>query len=233
MRIVQRAGWSQAAACRGHVVVIDVIRAFSTAAYAFGAGAASVVVVGTPEEAFDERERRPGAVLVGESGGRRVPGFDHGNSPAALARADLAGRPVILRSGCGTQGVVRATSADAIYLGSLVVAAATVALLRARDPDLVTLLASASPGGPEGGPDGPEDVACSDYLAALLRGEDPDPAEVVRLVRASPAAAEASDPALPWISVADLDRATEVDRFGFAMPAAWDGRRHVAHKRTP
>ena len=36
----------------GAVVVVDVIRAFSTAAYAFGAGAAEIFLVDTVEEAL-------------------------------------------------------------------------------------------------------------------------------------------------------------------------------------
>ena len=125
MRVIQAYGIEAAAGAEGHVVVIDVVRAFTTAAFAFEAGAREIALVGTPEEAFALRGEWRDAVLVGESGGRPIPGFDFGNGPAALVGADLRGHRVILRSSSGTQGVVRATAAKEILLGSLVVARAT------------------------------------------------------------------------------------------------------------
>ena len=53
----------------GAVVAIDVIRAFTTAAFAFAAGARDIVLVGTVEEAFAQRERFPGALAMGEVDG--------------------------------------------------------------------------------------------------------------------------------------------------------------------
>ena len=52
----------EAAATRGHSVeVIDVLRAFTTAAFAFAAGVREIVLVGAVEEALALRERLPGA----------------------------------------------------------------------------------------------------------------------------------------------------------------------------
>ena len=76
----------------GTVVVIDVVRAFTTAAFAFAAGAREVVLTDSVEEAFALRDRFRGAaggrltcLLMGEVGGEPIEGFDLGNSPAALA----------------------------------------------------------------------------------------------------------------------------------------------------
>jgi len=66
----------------GLVVVIDVVRAFTTAAFAFAAGARRIILAGPVEQALALRERFPGALLMGESGGLLVPGFDLWNSPA-------------------------------------------------------------------------------------------------------------------------------------------------------
>jgi hypothetical protein len=60
-------------AAAGAVVVIDVIRAFTTAAFAFGAGAGRILLVDTVEEALALRQRTPGARVMGEVGGRRPP----------------------------------------------------------------------------------------------------------------------------------------------------------------
>lgn len=48
----------------GPVVVIDVIRAFTTAAYAFGSGAAEIYLVGDVEEAVAFKAARPGTIAL-------------------------------------------------------------------------------------------------------------------------------------------------------------------------
>ncbi|HKS16955.1 MAG TPA: 2-phosphosulfolactate phosphatase, partial [Planctomycetota bacterium] len=70
-----------ARSARGVAVVIDVIRAFTTAARAFAFGARDLVLVDSADAAFALKRRMPDAFLMGEVGGVRVPGFDHGNSP--------------------------------------------------------------------------------------------------------------------------------------------------------
>ncbi len=202
-----------AESARGHVVVIDVMRAFTTAAFAIHAGAERIVLVSGAEEAFATRSRLFRSVLVGEDRGRKIDGFDHGNSPAEMEGADLAGRTVILRSSSGTQGVVRARSADAVLLGSLVTASATVRYLREKARE-VTFLAMGSPYSGEGS----EDDACAELMAALLRGESADTARTIRAVRSSEAGRQALDPAVEWTSPEDLDRACALDRFDFALP---------------
>src|SRR5262245_38288268 len=121
IRIVE--GIEGARAAEGVVVVIDVMRAFTTAAYAFDAGILEIELVSTAEEALAV----PG-FRMGEIGGRLIPGFDHNNSPSRLIGRQLAGRGV-LRTGSGTQCVVAASRASEIWLGSLVVASATARAL--------------------------------------------------------------------------------------------------------
>jgi 2-phosphosulfolactate phosphatase len=119
------------------VVVIDVLRAFTTAAYAFGAGIGEIELVATVEEALAS----PG-FRMGEVGGRLIPGFDHNNSPSLLVGRRLGGRAV-MRTGSGTRCVAEAVNASEIWLGSLVVASATIRALASRAE--VTFVASGAP----------------------------------------------------------------------------------------
>ena len=89
--IVRLRGQSGAVSARGLVVVIDVLRAFTTAAYAFDGGATKILLVRTVDEAIALRELVPDALLIGEVGGRLIPGFDLDNSPTHMAAADVAG----------------------------------------------------------------------------------------------------------------------------------------------
>ncbi|MCI0521281.1 MAG: 2-phosphosulfolactate phosphatase, partial [Chloroflexi bacterium] len=70
---------------QGVAVVIDVLRAFTTAAFAFAAGAEEILLTDTVENALDLRRRFPGALVMGEVGGLPPQGFDFGNSPATLS----------------------------------------------------------------------------------------------------------------------------------------------------
>jgi 2-phosphosulfolactate phosphatase len=109
----------------GAVVVIDVLRAFTTAAYAFAGGAERILVVDSVDEALALGARHPDALIVGEDRGRRVEGFDLPNSPVAVHRTDVAGRTLIQRTSAGTRGVVAARSATRLWCASLVNASAT------------------------------------------------------------------------------------------------------------
>lgn len=115
----------------GPVVVIDVLRAFTTAAYAFGAGASAIYLVATVEEALMLKADHPDVLAMGEDHGRRPDGFDFPNSPVAVSRADLAGRTIVQRTSAGTQGVVAAVDATRLWAASLVCASATARAVEA------------------------------------------------------------------------------------------------------
>jgi len=212
----------------GLVVVIDVLRAFTTAAFALAAGAADIVLVGSVAEAFALREMWPGALIMGEVESRQVPGFDFGNSPAALLDQDLHGRRLIHRSSAGTQGVVRSANASTIFTASFVCAQATVKAIRAMRPSLVTFVNTDNRPGY-----GEEDAACSDYLSALLRDEQPDPAVYLDRVRYSTSGRLFADPAVTDLPAADLDCALQLDRFDFAMQVTRQNGRQVLTAVTP
>ena len=195
------------------VVVIDVLRAFTTTAFAFSRGAREILLVASPEEAFARRESDPDYLLMGEVDGLPIPGFDLPNSPAAIDQSDVAGRRLVMRSTAGTQGAVRATAATSLFVASLCVATATARALQALDPQNVTFVETGVR--PKGG--GEEDQACADYIAGLLRGESADVTAIQTRVRESRAARKFIDDATPAFPTADIDYALRADCFDFAM----------------
>jgi 2-phosphosulfolactate phosphatase len=202
----------------GRAVIVDVFRAFTTAAFCVAAGARESVLLGDHEEALRMKRADPSLFLTGEIGGRPIPGFDVGYSPSAVDGLDLEGRRVVQRTSSGTQGVVAAASADEIVLGSFVVAEATVRYLGERGGE-VTVVSM----GERGILESSEDDACAAYLAARLRGERVDAAEVVARLW------EHEDRAWPeWFPRRDAELACEVDRFDFALPVAREGGLLVA-----
>ncbi|TME73075.1 MAG: 2-phosphosulfolactate phosphatase [Chloroflexi bacterium] len=196
-----------ARAATGHAVIVDVFRAFTTAAFCIAAGAREIVLVADHEQALALKRDDPSLFLTGEIGGRPIAGFDVGNSPSAIERLDLSGRRVVQRTSSGTQGVVAASGAEAIVLGSFVIAAATVRYLRERASD-VTVVAM----GQNAVEDADEDLLCARYLASALADERPSMPLVTLL-------ADRDGEAWPdWFPRRDAELALEVDRFAFALP---------------
>ena len=210
---IGRANLETCGSVTGVAVVIDVIRAFTTAAYAFAAGAREIIPVGTLDEALALRERFPDVLLMGETGGWKPSGFDFGNSPAALVERDLHSKRLVQRTGAGTQGLVRSLQADVLLAASFANAAATARYIERLAPSEVTLVIT----GVFPDRDGDEDIACADYIAALLRGEAPDPAPFTERALASDAARLFTDPDHPAFPAADRALCADVDRFDFAM----------------
>jgi 2-phosphosulfolactate phosphatase len=167
---IRRVHLQEATLAQGVVIVIDVLRAFSVAAYAFSRGVQRLWLVRSVEDAFALREREPNALLAGEVGGRFIPGFDFNNSPSRMSAADVNGRLLIQRTGAGTQGAVGAVNATHLLICSLVNAKATALYaqkLAHTTRELITLFPTFYKSDEVS-----EDSVCADYLEALLYGQD-------------------------------------------------------------
>ncbi len=210
-------GMSEGGQARDVAVAIDVLRAFSAEAVAFGQGAREIIAVRTVEEAFAWRERDSSVLLMGEVMGEHVPGFDFGNSPAELASQDLRGVRLIHRSSSGTQAVVGCTGARVALVASFLVARATAEYIRVLGARQVDFIIS----GREGHFVGDDDEACADYLAALLRGEQPDPQPYLTRMLDSRAGRIFLEKSPDHPFRADLEYCMQVNRYPFAMRVAW------------
>lgn len=198
----------------GAVVVIDVLRSFTTAAYALAGGAREVLAVDSVETAHALRRQDPSALAVGAlPGGRPVPGFDVGNSPSELVGHELLGRRVLLYTAGGTRGLVSCDHASAVLAGSLVCAGATARFLKALALPSVTFVVT----GIWTDRDGDEDHACADLIEALLRGQDPPRAPFAERVRASDFGRRFTAGGDPHLPLADLNLCADVDRYDFAQ----------------
>ena len=214
-----------AARATGVVAVIDVFRAFTSAAVALANGAHRIVMVGSVEEALELRRAGFGEVCIGEVGGRAPEGFDFGNSPFEITSVDLQGKTVIQRTSAGTQGIVLASSrAQRLYAASLVTANATARAMRSGSPDTVTLVAM----GGEGVRRTDEDELCAMHLRNRIEGRSGDPEAVRRLVLAGSEVPRFHDPSRPYLHPEDVDIALDVDRYDFAVRVEIEDGRPIA-----
>ena len=206
----------------GAVVVIDVIRAFTTAAYAFGAGAAAIYLVATIEEALMLKAEHPDVLAMGEDRGRRPDGFDFPNSPVAVSRADLRGRTMVQRTSAGTQGIVAASDATRLWAASLVCASATARAVVASglgDPSYVITGCFADR------PDhsGDDDQLTADLIERARTGRPIDASTAAKQLLDNDEASRTLALGPDHCDPLDIEFAAQVDRFDFAMEVTTDG----------
>jgi 2-phosphosulfolactate phosphatase len=130
---------------RATAVVVDVLRATSVLTQARLHGARAILAAGTPEEALALRARHPGALLCGERDGRRIAGFDLGNSPFEYGFEAVGGRTLIFASTNGSQALLAAGRARRRLLGAFVNANAVLEAVAADE--MVTVVCSGNLGG--------------------------------------------------------------------------------------
>ena len=121
-------------------VVVDVLRASTVICTALANGAQAVVPFGDIESARVSRNSfgTTGALLCGERGGRKVDGFDLGNSPAEYTREKVAGRTLIFASTNGSVALASAPANATVMVGSLVnLTALAQSLLQLDQPILI------------------------------------------------------------------------------------------------
>lgn len=197
----------------GTVIIIDVFRAFTTAAIAFDHGATEITLVAEIEDALALHRQGIGDLIMGEVDGKRPEGFDFGNSPYEISSADVAGKSLVQSTRAGTVGVAAATRAESVYLGSFVVAQATVESILREDPTLVSIIAM----GDQGRARSDEDEHCALYLRNRLEGRNPDPEALRKLIMAGGATQKFFDDHQHQFHPRDVALALEVDRYNFAM----------------
>jgi len=164
----------------GTAVVVDVFRAFTCTPLMFSLGIKRSILVATPEEALALKRHDPKLILVGESGGVPIKGFDLGNSPSQILRQETGffrDKIVVQRTSAGVQGALAALDVAAeVLLGSYPLCAAIARYISARSPDRVSIVAM----GVQLKEKAPEDEWCARYLAHLLGAADYNHNEALR-----------------------------------------------------
>ena len=149
------------------VIVIDVLRASTTAAIALANGARGLV----PCESVEDAAQRAKAMdqdavrLGGERRMLRIPGFDFGNSPLEYTAAQVAGLTVVFTTTNGTRALTSSHGARACYFAGFVNSQATVTAVQHAskgEADITIVCAGTERRAAL------EDVACAGRLARLL-----------------------------------------------------------------
>lgn len=207
----------------GVVVVIDVLRAFTTAAYAFDRGVEKILPVSTIAEAFNLKTQFPESLIMGEENGLKPEGFDFGNSPVEINRQDLTNKILIQRTSAGTQGLIRSKNHQILLAASFVVASATAEYLKTINPEKVSFIIT----GKSMGRDGDEDRACAEYIEAVFRGENPSSDAFTSRILTSSVGQSFVRGNLTYLLNKDIEMSSKVNIFNFVMMVSHENNLRV------
>ena len=213
---------------QGTTIIIDVFRAFTKAAIAFDRGAKEIVLFADPNDALDLHRKGVGDYLMGEVSGKKPDGFHFGNSPHEISDVDMTGKTLIQSTRAGTVGVEAATNAAEVFLGSFVVAQATVDAIRKESPSLVSIIAM----GDQGVVRADEDEQCGIYLRNIMEERKPDFNAVKTPIMTGGATQKFFDPEQPQYHPEDVTLALQADRYSFAMKISREDGLLVARKQA-
>ena len=149
-------------------VVIDVLRATTTIAWALENGADSVQVFSDIDElkkaakAFDDKDK----ILVGERGGKKLDGFDLGNSPLGVSTETVRGKRVFMSTTNGTKSLHRVRKSKSLYTMALPNRRAIAERLKSDNPKEVWIVGSGWEGSYS-----LEDSLAAGALASLLKDQ--------------------------------------------------------------
>lgn len=216
MNIIISQGHQPPANPHGVTVVIDVIRAFTTAYHAFEQGVSRIWPVATADQAFALKQRIPSALLAGEIDALPIDGFDFGNSPWEVSQAELRHKPLIMRTTNGVIATLNAQPCAHLFVTGLASASATAKAILALAPPQVVLVASH--------PSGDEDVACAQYIKSLLGGEGITAGEAQHRTLNAKAAAKFFNQSSPRLRPADIEMAAQCDIANYAMRVHGNGQ---------
>lgn len=129
----------------GLIVVIDVLRAFTTACYAANNNPKDYIIVDDLNLAYKLKRGNQDRVLLGERDGLNLPGFNYGNSPFEIKNMDFSNKTIVHTTTLGTQGIVNALNyADKVITGSFVNAKAVINYIKKEKPKKISLFCTDS-----------------------------------------------------------------------------------------
>ena len=148
----------------GLAIIIDVFRAFTVEPYLIYNGVEKIIPVGDKEIAYNLKEKNKDYILIGERNGKKLPGFDFGNSPSQIKDIDFSKKIVIHTTSCGTQGIVNAINAKKIITGSLVNASAIARYVKQNNFKDVSIVSMSRPNELPSN----EDELCARYIKSMI-----------------------------------------------------------------
>jgi len=208
------------AAAIATTVIIDVFRAFTTAAIALSRGARRIIMVDTLDKALALRSSGVGDYCIGERDSTKPPGFDFGNSPAefGVGRGGWEDADPDREQRDGRDQ--RSPRGRSHLRGRLRDRRSSRGAILRHAPTVVTLVAI---GRSNGTIRADEDELCALYLRARLEGRQPDVAAIRAVLANMPPPPDPKLVAAGAYDLKDREIAAEVDAIAVAISVRREG----------
>ncbi len=125
------------------VVVVDILRASASIIRALKNGSRGIIPTQSADEATELAHSlgRENVLLCGERGGRKIEGFDLGNSPREFKRNVVEGKTLIFATTNGSKAIAQAQGASTLVVGSFLNFQGLLRYLSRIDTDLTIVCA--------------------------------------------------------------------------------------------
>ncbi|GGB31510.1 2-phosphosulfolactate phosphatase [Virgibacillus dakarensis] len=147
-------------------IVIDVIRAFTVAHYAFLQGVHCIFLADSIEQALQIKKENPDFLLAGEVDGLAIEGFDLDNSPSHIKQLNLTGKTLVQKTTNGVRAALNCLASKHVFVTGFSNAKQTAAFIREKmaavNGKMIHIIASH--------PSGDDDLACAEYIKSMLEG---------------------------------------------------------------
>ncbi|WP_087971426.1 2-phosphosulfolactate phosphatase [Oceanobacillus rekensis] len=180
-------------------IVIDVIRAFTVAHYAFLRGACNIFLAETVKQAFRIHKEHPEFLLAGEVGGLSIEGFNLDNSPHHINDKNLRDRTLVQMTTNGVRATLNNLSSEQVFVTGFTNAKQTALFIKEKmvETSKVNIIASH--------PFGDDDLACAEYITSILQESDAiTKNEVIKRILNSSAAQKFFDKSEPNFKEEDI-----------------------------
>jgi 2-phosphosulfolactate phosphatase len=119
------------------VVVVDILRATSCMTTAFAFGISQITPVAKLEDCLALKSA--GTFTAGERDGKKVDGFDLGNSPFEYMQPHLKGKSIAFTTTNGTQAIVKSLGAKEIVIGSFLNLKSVISHLQKQEDNILVV----------------------------------------------------------------------------------------------
>ena len=162
-------------------VIIDVFRASSTIIACLHNESKKIIPVESVEKAFLLKEKYPSWILVGERNGKKIDGFDYGNSPSTMASLYLKDKTIILSTSSGTKGIINAENTDECLIASFTNISKVISYLREKNKEKISII----PMGLNATTPAIEDDLCAEYILKSLQNKHIEYPKMIKQIKQS------------------------------------------------
>lgn len=206
-------GFKNAYKAKGLTIVIDVLRAFTTACFVIGNNAKEIIAIANLKLAYQLKQQHPDWLLIGERMGVKQAGFDFGNSALEIESISFKNKTVILTTSLGTQAINLVSQASEIITGAFVNVQAVINYITKKCPQQVFLVCTDAEFKDD------EDIMLAKYIKGQLINNPLDFNQIKNHLQNHPQLKQFLSHPLSPTYPQDFCLALELDRFNFVLKA--------------